>query len=145
MCVLLSIFPVKSESHSIVSDSLQPHGLYIPWNSPGQNTGVGSLSLLRGSSQPRDWSLALQANSLSAEPQRKSKNTGVGSDPFSRESSQPRNRIRVSCIAGRFLTELSGKWVLASYKTRMILVISSKTAQDPIIVWQALGAPGSIL
>ena len=31
-----------------MSDSLQPHGLYRPWNSPGQNTGVGSLSLLRG-------------------------------------------------------------------------------------------------
>ena len=38
----------ESESHSIVSDSLQPHGLYSPWNSPGQNTGVGSLSLLQG-------------------------------------------------------------------------------------------------
>ena len=25
-----------------------PHGLYSPWNSPGQNTGVGSLSLLQG-------------------------------------------------------------------------------------------------
>ena len=24
-----------------------PHGLYSPWNSPGQNTGVGSLSLLQ--------------------------------------------------------------------------------------------------
>ena len=29
-------------------DSLQPHGLYSPWNSPDQNTGVGSLSLLQG-------------------------------------------------------------------------------------------------
>ena len=36
-------------------DSLRPHRLYSPWNSPGQNTGVGSLSLFRGSSQPRDW------------------------------------------------------------------------------------------
>ena len=36
-----------SESCSVVSDSLQPHGLYSPWNSPGQNTGVGSLSLLQ--------------------------------------------------------------------------------------------------
>ena len=26
------------------SPTLQPHGLYSPWNSPGQNTGVGSLS-----------------------------------------------------------------------------------------------------
>ena len=25
-----------------------PHGLYSPWNSPGQNTGVGSLSFLQG-------------------------------------------------------------------------------------------------
>ena len=28
--------------------TLRPHGLYSPWNSPGQNTGVGSLSLLQG-------------------------------------------------------------------------------------------------
>ena len=27
--------------------TLRPHGLYSPWNSPGQNTGVGSLSLLQ--------------------------------------------------------------------------------------------------
>ena len=33
----------ESESLSVVSDSLLPHGLYSPWNSPGQNTGVGSL------------------------------------------------------------------------------------------------------
>ena len=31
-----------------MSNSLQPHGLYSPWNSPGQNTGVGSRSLLQG-------------------------------------------------------------------------------------------------
>ena len=35
-------------SPSVVSNSMSPHGLYSPWNSPGQNTGVGSLSLLRG-------------------------------------------------------------------------------------------------
>ena len=45
----------ESESRSIVSNSLRPHGLYSPWNSPGQNTGVGSRSLPPGeSSQPRD-------------------------------------------------------------------------------------------
>ena len=38
----------ESENHSVMSDSLQPHGLYSPWNSPGQNTEVGSLSLLQG-------------------------------------------------------------------------------------------------
>ena len=56
-----------SESRSLVSNSLQPHGLY---DFPGQNTGVGSLSL-----SPRDLpnpgieprSPALQAESLPAE------------------------------------------------------------------------------
>ena len=38
----------ESESCSIASDSLRPYGLYSPWNSPDQNTGVGSLSLLQG-------------------------------------------------------------------------------------------------
>ena len=31
-----------------MSDSLRPHKLHSPWNSLGQNTGVGSLSLLQG-------------------------------------------------------------------------------------------------
>ena len=35
----------ESESHSIASSSLWSHGR---WNSPGQNTLVGSLSLLQG-------------------------------------------------------------------------------------------------
>ena len=38
----------ESESLSVMSDSLQPYVLYSPRNSPGQNTGVGSLSLLQG-------------------------------------------------------------------------------------------------
>ena len=37
-----------SESRSVVSDSLWPHSPYSPWNSPGQNTGVGSLFLPQG-------------------------------------------------------------------------------------------------
>ena len=38
----------ESESRSIVSDCLRPHGLYSPWTSPDQNTGVGSLFFLQG-------------------------------------------------------------------------------------------------
>ena len=43
-------YPLRyfSESCSVVSNSLWPHGLYSPWNSPGQNTRVGSRSLLQG-------------------------------------------------------------------------------------------------
>ena len=36
------------ESCPVVSDSSWPHRLYIPCNSPGQDTGVGSLSFLQG-------------------------------------------------------------------------------------------------
>ena len=39
---------LSSESHSAPFDSLGPHGLYSPWNSPGQNTVVDSRSLLQG-------------------------------------------------------------------------------------------------
>ena len=42
----LSANPCVSKSLSCVSS--QTHGLYSPWTSPGQNTGVGSLSLLQG-------------------------------------------------------------------------------------------------
>ena len=44
-----------SESHSVVSDSLGPHGLYSPWHSAGQNTRVDRFPFSRGSSQPRHW------------------------------------------------------------------------------------------
>ena len=40
------ILESESESRSVMSNSLRPHRLYSSWNSPGQNTGVGSLSLL---------------------------------------------------------------------------------------------------
>ena len=49
----------ESESHSVMSDSLRPRGLYSPWNSPGQNTGVGSLSLLQGIFPTQGWNLGL--------------------------------------------------------------------------------------
>ena len=38
----------ESEGPTVMSNSLRPHGLYSSWNSPGQNTGAGSLSLLQG-------------------------------------------------------------------------------------------------
>ena len=49
----------ESESRSDVSDPLWPHGLYSPWNSPGQNTGVGSLSLLQGVFPTQESNLGL--------------------------------------------------------------------------------------
>ena len=58
------------ESRSVVSDSLRPHGLYSSWNFPGQNTGVGSLSLLQWIVLTPGIELgspALQADSLPTE------------------------------------------------------------------------------
>ena len=39
---------VKVKVSQLMSNSFWPHGLYSPWNSPEQNTGVDSLSLLQG-------------------------------------------------------------------------------------------------
>ena len=60
-----------SESLLVVSDFLRPHGLYNPWNSPGQNTGVGKPfpspgDLPNPGMEPRPP--VLQADSLPAEP-----------------------------------------------------------------------------
>ena len=90
----------ESESHSFVSNSLQPHGLYSLWNSPDQNTGVGSLSLLQGiipnpGIDPR--SPTLQADSLASQPRGKPENTGVGS---------------LSLLQGIFLTQESNQGLL---------------------------------
>ena len=44
---------------SVVSNSLQPHGLYLArllclWNFTGKNTGADCYCLFQGSSQPKD-------------------------------------------------------------------------------------------
>ena len=95
----------ESESHSVVSDSLQLHGLYSWWNSPGQNTGVGS-SLLQGISPPEgsNPSLLYCGQILYQLSHKRSPRIleWVGY-PFSRGSSQPKNWTGVSCIAGGFL------------------------------------------
>ena len=59
-CVLLECV----YSHSVVSNSLWPHGLYCarllcPWNSPGENTGVGCSSLLQGMFPTQGMNLSL--------------------------------------------------------------------------------------
>ena len=70
------------------------------WNSPGQNTGVGSPSLLQGISPTQRLNPGLPH--LPAEPPGRPKNTGEGSLslPFSSRSSRPRNRTGFSPIAG---------------------------------------------
>ena len=81
--------------------------LYSPWNSPVQNSGVGSLALLQGifptqGSKPGlphcRWILYQLSHKGSP------RILEWVAYPSSSGSSQPRNRTQVSCIAGRFLT-----------------------------------------
>ena len=70
--ITILLISYESESHSVTSDSLRPHGLYSPWNCPGQNTGGGSLSLFQEifpAPGIEYRSPTLWADSLTAEPQ----------------------------------------------------------------------------
>ena len=98
---------LESESCSVMSDSLRPHGLYSPWNSPGQNTGVGSLSLLQGIFPTQGSNPGLphcRRILYQLSHKRSPRILEWVAYPFSRGFSWPRNRTRVSCIAGRFFT-----------------------------------------
>ena len=78
----VTVIPWKwSESLSVVSESLQSHGLYWLWNSPGQNTGVGSHSLLPRifPTQGLNPGLLHFGWILHSWATRGAKNTGVGS------------------------------------------------------------------
>ena len=109
--VCKGFFSTNSEKNKstafILSNSLWPHRLYSPWNSLGQNTGVGSLSLLQGifpiqgsnPDLPHGRQILYQLNH-----QGSPRILEWVAYPFSSGSAQPRNWTRVSCIAGRFLT-----------------------------------------
>ena len=84
-----------------------PHGLYSPWNSAGQNTGVGSLSLLQGifPSQGSNPGLPHCRRILYQLSHKGSPRILEWvAYPFSRGSSQSRDWTGGSCIAGRFFT-----------------------------------------
>ena len=90
-----------------MSDCLWHHGPYSPWNSPGQNTGVSSLSLLQGifptqGSNPGLLHCRWIIYQLSHK--RSPRILEWVAHPCSSKSSRPRNLTRVSCIADRFFT-----------------------------------------
>ena len=93
----------------------RPRELYSPWNSPGQNIRVGSLSLLQGvfSTQGSDPGLPhcrwiLYHLSFQGSP----RILEWVAYPFSSGSFRPRNRTGVSCIAGGFFYQLSYQGLL---------------------------------
>ena len=87
------------------SASLWPHGLYSPWNSPGQNTGVGSLSLFQEIFPTQGLNPGLPhcrqiVHQLSH--QGSPRILEWVAYPFSSRSSWLRNQTQVSRIAGGF-------------------------------------------
>ena len=122
---------VKSGSHSVVSDSLQPHR-HSPWNSPGQNTGLGSLSLLQGifptqGSNPGllHYRQILYQLSYKGSP----RILEWIAYPFSSGSSRLRNQTGVSCIVGRFSTKRAIKEALNSTTALFVVFVCVLVAQ----------------
>ena len=109
----------ESENRSVVSNSLWPHGQYSPWSSPGQNTGVYSLSLLQGifptqglnPGLPHWWWILYQLSH-----QGSPRILECVAYPFSSRSSQPRNWTAVSRLVGRFFTSWATKEALERMK-----------------------------
>ena len=101
------------------SDSLWPHRL----NSLGQNTGVGSLSLLQGIFPTRGWKPGfLHCRGILYHLNHKGSPTMLEwvAYPFSGRSSCPRIQPGVSCIAGRFFTN----WAIRDFKKERTLRIN---------------------
>ena len=95
----------ESESHSVVFNSLQPRGLESPRNSPGQNTGMGSLFLLHWIFQTQGSNPGLLHHRWILYQQSHNRSPRIlewVAYPFSSRSSQPRNWTRVSWILGGF-------------------------------------------
>ena len=104
-----------SEGRSVVSDSLQPRGLYSPWNSPGQSTGVGSLSLLQGIFPTQRLNPGFphcRQILYHLSHQGSPKILEWAAYSFSSRSSWSRNHTGVSCIAGGFFTSWASREAL---------------------------------
>ena len=109
--------PKWSENYSVASHCLWPHGLYSPWNSPGQNTGVGSLSLLQGIFPTQGLNPGLlHCRQILYQLRHKGSPRILEwvACPFSSGSCWPRNRTRVFCMTGGFFTSWAIReiWVL---------------------------------
>ena len=84
-----------------------PWTIHSPWNSPGQNTEVGSLSLLQETIPAQGSNPGLPHCRWILHPLSHKGSPRIlewVAYPFSSGSSWPRDQTRVSCIAGRFFT-----------------------------------------
>ena len=102
-----------------MSDSLRPHGIYSPWNSPGQNTGMGSLSLLQGIFPTQELNPGLpHCRQVLYQLSHKGSPRILKWVAYScsSRSSWPRDRTRVSCVIGKFFTNRAVREALIDNK-----------------------------
>ena len=120
----------KWKSLSLVRLLAVPHpGLYSPWDSPGQNIGVSSLSLLQGifptqrlnPGLPRCRWILYSLSHLGSP-----RILELVAYPFFRRSFQTRNWTGISCIAGGVFT---------SWTTRETLKTPPKTVGMNKWIW----------
>ena len=113
--------------------------LYSSWNSPGENTRVGSLSLLQGifPSQGSNPGLPHCRQILyQLSHKRSPRILEWVAYPFSSRSSQPRNQTRVSYTAGRFFTN----WAIREAPVLMsITLFGNRFFADDQIKTRSLG------
>ena len=117
-----------------MSNSLPPHWLYSPWNSPGQNTRVGSSSLLQGIflTQGSNPGLPYCRQILYClNHQESPRILEWVAYPFSRGSSQPRNQTMVSCIAGVFFTSWATREEITNLQPNTINTIKILNGIQP--------------
>ena len=119
-----------------MSNSLGPHGLHSPWNSPGQKPGSwSSLSLLQGifPTQGSNPGLPHCRRILYQLSHKGSPRILEWVDyPFSSRYSWPRNRTRVSCIAGGLFTNWAIKKAECQKKWCFQTVVLDKTLESPL-------------
>ena len=111
--ITINTYILNEKVKSKLSPNLCNPTVYSPWNSPGQNTGVGSLCLLQRifPTQGSDPGLPHCKRVLYQLSHKGRPRILVWvAYPLASRSSWPRNQTRVSFIVGRYLpTELSGK------------------------------------
>ena len=107
LLLLFLLWKLKVKVVQLCPTLCNPMDYKSPWNSPGQSTGVGSLSLLQ-------WIFPTQGSNPGLPPCRwilyqlshkgSPRTLEWVAYAFASRSSWPRNQTGVSCIAGRFLT-----------------------------------------
>ena len=122
-CCLTFLVLSESENRSVVSDSLQPHGLLQSMGFSRPEYWMGTLSRLQGIFLTQGSNPGLphcRRTLYQLSHQESPRILEWVAYPFSRGSSRPRNWTGVSCIAGGFFTNWAIREALSYSKEDLI-------------------------